>query len=146
MLEASRTDLHDIDNRVFASRPSENWEQLVSESSTSDRRTMFVLAHEGAEVGHGVLWAFAYSSRPTADLGWWWVHPDAEGTSAEQSLFDSAIAWAAHLGARIIETAADDEREEASLRRAGFHETGIAADGVRLTFNRACTITGPTTA
>lgn len=145
MLEASRTALHRIENRVFASRPSDVWDQLAAESATSHKRTMFVLAHKGGVTGSGVLWAFAYGSRPTASLGWWWVHPDAEGTVAEQSLFDAAIAWAARLGATTIETAADDDREEASLLRAGFQETGMAADDVRLTFARSWA-TGTTTA
>lgn len=73
-----------------------------------------------------------------ADLGWWWLHPQAEATAAEDALYARADEWAAQQGARRLVSATDDPREAASLRRARFRHRGLAANGVRTVYARPC--------
>ncbi|HEX4868664.1 MAG TPA: hypothetical protein VFV32_13725 [Acidimicrobiales bacterium] len=131
MLAATQTPSLTIEHRRFAARSAADWDQLAADRATSDERTVFVLVAPSPPSGEGLLWCCTRPTCRVADLGWWWMHRPVEGTAAELDLYDAVVAWVAERGATTLASAVTEQREEASLVRAGFVHHGLAADGHR---------------
>ena len=136
MLAATQVPSLSVEHRVLEARSSTDWDRLAEDSSTSDRRAIFVLAFPSATTGEGLLSCSMRGTGEVAELSCWWIHRPAEGTSAERALFEQVASWAAQRGATTLVAAADDHREQVSLLRAGFLHRGVASDGHRPVLTR----------
>lgn len=137
MLAATQVPSRSVDHRVFEARSSADWDQLAADRATSDRRAIFVLDSPHSATGEGLVSCAMPRKCAVADLGCWWIHRPAEGTAEELALFEMVAAWAAERGATTLVAAADDQREQASLVRAGFVHRRTATDGHRPVLTRS---------
>lgn len=144
MLEASHPERCELEHHWFEAGSATEWSALAEERTLSERRGIFVLAANGATEGVGVMWCLVRPPGEPANLGWTWTDPDVHGTPLEQSLVDAVSEWAEGLGAVSLSSAADDGVEAELLVRTGFTDVGLADDGVRPAFVRACQTVGVT--
>ena len=138
MLAATQVPSRSVEHRVLEARSSTEWDRLAADRATSDRRAIFVLAAPGAATGEALV-SCSIRRGAVADVGCWWIHRPAEDTPEERSLLELVAAWAAERGATTIVAAADDQREQASLVRAGFVHRRVASDAHRPVLTRRTT-------